>query len=99
MEPIVENHSKNPDFKKVESIDEITKDPSVSKLYANGFQVGATLADASIMIRHNNQTTAIITMSLPALKSLRDQLDQIITVVSKSFGNIESFDEISKKMK
>ncbi len=82
----------------IESLDDLSKRSDIIKIYANGFQCGASIADASIVVRYNNQSVAIVSMSLPALKSLNEKISEIIENVNKNVGEILSFDEINENI-
>lgn len=96
-DPIVEI---NPTKKlKVHPINEVIANPNVPKFYGNGFQCGATLADGSLMVKHNDEPVCLISMSLPALKSLHEQIGQILNLYKKNFDiEILSFEDLTKKV-
>ena len=84
----------------LKDIGDLTSDPNISKIYANGFQIGLTFGDASLVTKHNEIATHVVTMSLPALKSLYEQIGKIITIHSNSTGiQILSFDEMNEVLK
>lgn len=98
MEPVVNiNLNKKAVIKDIAGL---TSDPNISKVYANGFQIGLTLGDASLVVKHNEVATHVITMSLPALKSLYEQLGKIISIHGSDTGlNILSFEEMTAVLK
>lgn len=81
-------------------MNDVTADPNVMKFYGNGFQCGATLADGSIMIKQNENPVCLITMSLPALKSLHKQIGDILEIYKKNFKlEISNFEELTDRVK
>lgn len=98
MEPIVDINVNKKGV--IKDISVLTSDPNISKVYANGFQIGLTLGDASLVAKHNEVATHVITMSLPALKSLYDQIGKIIAIHGSDTGlQILSFDEMNEVLK
>jgi len=75
---------------------EVSINKDVLKLYANGFQCGATLGDSSIILRLNDAPIALVSMSLPAMKSLHNQLGTILEAYSKGVTSILSFEELQQ---
>lgn len=80
-------------------IEEIVVNPNVPKFYGNGFQCGATLADSNLLVKLNDQPICLISMSLPALKTLHEQIGQILGIYANNFGiEIPTFGELTKKV-
>jgi hypothetical protein len=88
----------NPNALKQHSVEALTADFNIPKYYANGFQSQLTLADANVIMVQNNVPVAVLVTTLVGIKSLRDQLNQLIKTYEESIGDsIPSFDELLKK--
>lgn len=79
----------------IEDITELTKDSNLNKFYANGFQCGMTLSDASIIFKHNNVNVGMVTLTLPAMKSLFLKMGEVMAGYEGATDQqILSFDEL-----
>ena len=58
--------------------------PSVPKIYANGFIIGQSTTDISVVLQTNGSVSAVINVSFTTAKSLAIELDKAI----KSFEQI-----------
>jgi hypothetical protein len=97
MEPTTEfNTSPAP----LDNVGELTKDKDVFKAYVNGFQCQMTLSDANIVIKQNNASIGVLTMSLSGIKSLHTQLGFLMANYTKNIGEeIKSFEELLEQAK
>jgi hypothetical protein len=94
MQPITQY---NPGVPKFDSLQDVVKDSSVIKLYANGFQSTAGLADATILLKLQDVTVGMLSMSLPALKSLHGQLGLILNAYTTNLKQpVLSFEELNE---
>jgi len=97
MNPTVEA---NKSLAKIEQVTELYKDQSVIKIYANGFQCGLTLGDGSIVFRQDENSICLVHMSVPAMKSLANKLNEILDTYAKDLNvEIDGFEELIKKVK
>ena len=55
--------------------------PSVPKIYLNGFQIGSTNADVMIVAQQNTRPVAVLNMSFELAKTLVSKLGYIIEQV------------------
>jgi len=77
----------------------LTENAAVPKIFTNGFQCGFSLSDAHLILKHNEAPAAIITMGLPAAKSLINQLQLLIEVYERNIGlQVLSIEEIANKI-
>ena len=55
------------------------KNEKVPKIYSNGFITGTSLSDAFIMLQANGETMAFVNMSFTSIKSLHENLSNLIS--------------------
>lgn len=67
-------------------IEELNADRNILKIYGNGFNVGFSLSDATIVIQLGSTPVAILNLSHIALKSLAGNLLQSIEAIEKTIG-------------
>ena len=98
MEPIVNINLNSQAI--IKDIYDLTADLNIVKVYANGFQLGLSLGDSSILIKQNEVPSHLITMSLPAMKSLYEQMGKILAIYGTDLGQqIISFDEMNESLR
>jgi hypothetical protein len=66
------------------SLDDLIKDTQVSKFFTNSFQCGFSTSDANIVFKYNSTPVALLTMGMPAVKTLKNQLEQLLLLYEKS---------------
>lgn len=79
------------------------REPSMSgeykgNIYFNGFEVGFSNSDASITLRKDSETMAILNLSFGTLKTLAAVLKEIVKDIEDRTGHIVSIDEFKQKM-
>lgn len=86
--------SPNKDYLK--EIEESLALTDIPKIYANGFSLSAGTGDVVIVLKKNNQPTAILNLSFTIAKTLASKLGNTINVVEKITGNsIMTTDQIN----
>jgi len=84
----------------IEKNEDLVKDSSIIKFYANSFQCGLTLGDASIVFRQDDMSLALVHMSIPAMKALADKLNEVLAKYEEDIDvKILGFDDLVKKIK
>lgn len=79
---------------------DLVKNESVVKLYANGFQCGVTLGDASIVLKQDDVPVALIHLSQSSIKSLASQINSVLkTFTDQVKIEVNDFDELIEKLK
>ncbi|MDD5158177.1 hypothetical protein [Sulfurimonas sp.] len=68
------------------------------EIYFNGFEVGFSNSDASIHLRRNSETVALLNMSFGTLKTLSIFLTDLINDIEDRTGTVNSIPEFKKKM-
>lgn len=66
------------------AVADLIKDDKVAILFANTFQCGFSVSDANIILMYNNAPLALLTMGLPAVRSLKNQLEQLLSLYEKN---------------
>ncbi|MEX8548327.1 MAG: hypothetical protein V5804_12060 [Mucilaginibacter sp.] len=83
----------------VNDLPKANKDPNVPKLYFNGFVTGMTNADIVILAKLNNESKAVLNLSLSVAKTLVMQLSGLIVGLETSSNNeIMTTDVIDRAM-
>jgi hypothetical protein len=77
----------------------LSEDPNVLKIYTNGFQCSVTLADAGLLLKLNDVPMALVSMSLPAMKSLHSQLGLLLETYKRDIGEVQNFEELTEVVK
>ena len=62
--------------------------PSIPKIYANGFSVGLTAADAHIVFLLNNIPVGTLNLSMTAAKSLNNVISEMVSKFESKTGEI-----------
>jgi len=84
----------------LEKNNDLVKDSSIIKFYANSFQCGLTLGDGSIVFRQDDVSLALVHMSIPAMKALVDKLNEILVKYQEDIDvEILGLEDIAKKIK
>jgi hypothetical protein len=82
-----------------ESIDILkiaTSDSSIPKIYANGFAVGLTNADVSIVLQLSGQPVALLNISFTLAKTLAQKVGGVVGTFEKAIQqNLVTTDEVS----
>lgn len=78
----------------------IVLNPSVPKVYANGYSIGHTPADTYIIFLLHGVPQVGINMSVPALKALGEMIGSLVKIYEDKFDTeVESMVELSDKAK
>jgi hypothetical protein len=64
--------------KTVDPLDEALNTPDVQHLYANGFALGLTTADVSIILKQFNRPFAVMSLSYTLAKTLSEKLARLV---------------------
>lgn len=67
-------------------IDSVINNPSVPKLYANGFTFAHSFSDASIVVQLGKNPVAVLNLSFTTLKTLYNSLGELIPAIEKGVG-------------
>lgn len=62
------------------------QDPAVSRIYANGFTIGMSNADAHVVLQYFGRPVAIVSMSYTLAKTLHEKLGGLVVQWEKSTG-------------
>ena len=62
----------------VKAIPEAAVDPTVTKVYGNGFAIGMSNADVQILLKLNGQSVALVNLSYTLAKTLSVRLGGLI---------------------
>lgn len=68
------------------------------EIYFNGFEIGFSNSDASIHLRRNSETVALLNMSFGTMKTLSIFLNDLITDIESRTGHVNSIPEFKEKM-
>lgn len=72
-------------------------DPSITKIYANGFSLGLTNADAQLVLMLFGRPIAVLSFSYTLTKTLSEKLAMLVKDWEKKTGHqIETTDSIEK---
>lgn len=72
-------------------------DPSVPKIYANGFALGMTNADAQVVLQLFGRPVAVVNLSYTLTKTLLEKLSQLVKQWEAKTGKeIQTTDAIDK---
>lgn len=78
-------------------------DPAVARIYANGFAVGLTNADAVIVLQLSGHPVAIVNLSYTLAKTLAQRLGRIVaeleTAIDTTLVTTDKIDEVFKEKK
>ena len=69
------------------SVDSVLSDKTVPKFYTNGFVLGHSLVDITIILQLSQAPVAAINMSFTSMKTLHKNLEEIIAAVEKGLGH------------
>lgn len=72
--------------------------PSVPRIYANGFMITQTATDMTLVLLHNGSPAATLSLSYISAKSLLVDLGQSIKSIEDVIGTIQTAHEIVPKM-
>jgi len=76
----------------------IVNDPKVPKFFANGFFVGHSLTEATLITQVGGTPNSVIFMSFASLKALHQTLGGLVKNIEKGLGHeIEDLQELQKK--
>jgi hypothetical protein len=72
-------------------------DPSIPKIYANGFSLGLTNADAQLVLMLFGRPITVLSLSYTLTKTLSEKLTSLVNDWEKKTGHvIETTDSIEK---
>jgi hypothetical protein len=72
-------------------------DPSIPKIYSNGFSLGLTNADAQLVLMLFGRPIAVLSFSYTLTKTLSEKLAKLVNDWEKKTGHvIETTDSIEK---
>ena len=75
-------------------------DPSIPKIYANGFAVGLTNADVTIVLQLSGQPVALLNISFTLAKTLAQKVGGVVSAFEEAIQqNLVTTDEVSKALK
>lgn len=81
-----EQNTIHPLLTQATDIDAVINNPSVPKLYANGFTFAHSLSDASIVVQLGKNPIAVLNLSFTTLKTLYNSLGELIPNIEKGMG-------------
>ncbi len=67
-------------------LNSIINDPRVPKVYANGFLVGNSITDVTLISQTGGAPSAVIFMTFTSLKALQKNIDAVIKNIEKGLG-------------
>jgi hypothetical protein len=67
-------------------IETVMAHPNVIKIYANGFTLGHSFVDATMIIQHGKMPIAAVSMPFAALKSLNRAIGETIAKIEAGLG-------------
>ena len=80
-------------------MEDLVNDDSVNKYFANAVQTQLTLADGCLIFRSYNKVHCIVTMPLPLIKSLQQNLTTVIAEYEKNLGEeVKTIDQLAAIM-
>ena len=86
-----------------ESIDILkiaTSNPSIPKIYANGFTVGLTNADVAVVLQLSGQPVAILNISFTLAKTLAQKVGGVVSALEEAINqNLVTTDEMSEALR
>lgn len=78
--------SNTPELLRPLDVETILADPKIPKLYGNGFTIGHSMADATIVIQTGKTPIATLSLSFISLKSLYISLGGAIANIERGLG-------------
>ena len=82
-----------------QALDLAIADPSVPQVYANGFSMGMTNADAFIVLQSFGRPVAVVNLSYTLAKTLSGKLDKMVRDWEEKTGQeLQTTDSIEKAM-
>ena len=71
--------------------------PNVPKIYGNGFVVGTSLTDLTIVTQHNARPTSVVSLSFETAKSLAQNIASAIELLEEAAGaTFLTIDDVQK---
>jgi len=87
--------------KQLESLNQALDNPNIPKIYVNGFFIGTTNADITLITQQNGRPVAALNMSFEIAKTLVKKLGSVVQDLEKSIGTefltTDDFDEAVRK--
>lgn len=81
-------------------IDTAIRTANISRIYANGFSIGHSLLEATILAQQGRTPIAAIHVTFPVLKSLYSAIGESIKQIERGLGEeIPTLDELAVKWK
>ena len=74
-------------------------DPSIPRIYANGFTVGLTNADVAIVLQLSGQPVALLNISFTLAKTLAQKVGGVVSTFEEAIQQpLVTTDEVSKAL-
>lgn len=86
----------------IDVLNQALDNPNVPKIYINGFLIGTSNADVTVLAQQNARPTAVLNMSFEIAKTLVTKLNQTIARIEKAanvnFLTTDDMDKITKEL-
>lgn len=83
-----------------EPLETARRDPSIPRIYANGFTVGLTNADVSIVLQLSGQPVALLNISYTLAKTLAQKVGGVVSAFEEAIDeHLVTTDEVSEALR